>query len=282
MFAVNIMNKTMAKGGPSKEIGLAYAVFAVSILSVWHFIAEGEFSAILTLSVMCQALAFATLAIGCLTKGSTTGISGNSLILEAMSLVCRLSSTTWLNGYLPVDESGDFAFQASDVCSLFLVVWLLYQVLVAHKHTYQADLDTLPVLPFALVCLVLAAILHADMNSRPLFDALWMAGVFTGSISVLPQLWLITRNGGVIEAYMSHFIALMAVSRGLSGAFMWHARNDVTCERYFENVNHAIWAILAAHAFNMVLLGDFGYHYIKAVASKGLSATIELPVVDMV
>jgi len=282
MFAVGLMKKTMAKGGLSNEIAIAYGIFAVGILSVWHVVANGEFSAILTMSVMCQALAFATLAIGCVSKTSMAGISANSLILEAMSLTCRLSSTTWLNGYLPVDASGDFIFQASDFCSLFLVFWLIYRLLVTQRHTYQEDADSLPVLPFALVCLVLAAILHADMNSRPLFDALWMAGTLTGSISVLPQLWLITRNGGIIEASMSHYIAMMAVSRGLSGIFMWHARFDVTCAQYFESVNHAIWAILAAHALNIVLLADFGYHYIKAIAQNGLCATIELPVVDMV
>merc|ERR1719168_224092 len=131
----------------------------------------------------------------------------------------------------------------------------------------------------ALGSFVCAVVLHADMNSRPLFDALWMAGLFIGVVAVLPQLWLISRHGGRVEALTSHFIAMMAVSRALSGIFMWHARFDITCAPWVEGYNHAVWAILAAHFVHLLLLGDFAYYYIKSVAKAGLACCIE---VDMV
>merc|ERR1719359_2209034 len=112
---------------------------------------------------------------------------------------------------------------------------------------------------------VLAALLHGNMNSRPIFDGLWMAGVFLSAVAVLPQLWLITRTGGRVEALTSHHIAAMAASRALAGIFMWHARSDITCVPIVSDFNHAIWAILGAHLLHMVLLGDFAYYYLKAV-----------------
>lgn len=266
----------VGKSSPPPQVMIAYTVFGCCTFSVWHLVANGEFSSILTLSVMFQCLAIGLLVLQVLSSGSAQGISAKALMLEAMSLSFRLSSTTWLNGYLPVDASGDMVFQLVDVVSLLLVLFLLHRVQLVGHRTYQADEDSLPVLPMAMVALILAAFLHADMNSRPIFDTLWMAGLFVGVIAVLPQLWLITRTGGVVQTLTSHHIAMMAIAKILSGTFMWHARHDVSCAEWIEGYSHAIWAILGAHALNLLLLGDFAYYYMKAVASQGLSCQVDI------
>lgn len=265
--------KTAMKAAPPTEVSIAYGAFVASGFIVYHFVANGEFSSILTMSVMCQCLSFALLALQALSRGCA-GISARSLGMEAFALCCRLSSTTWLNGYLPVDASGDLIFQAVDVCSLCLVFWLLHRVLFVEKR--DAAMDSLPALPLVIGALVLAALLHGDMNSRPLFDALWMAGLFAGVVSVLPQLWVIGRSGGVVQALTGHHIAMMAVSRLLSGAFMWHARFDITCAFWVEGYNHAVWAILGAHLMHLIFLGDFAFYYIKSISRKGLGGDIDL------
>jgi len=216
------------------------------------------------------------LALQMISSGSAAGISAKALTLDALAICCRLSSTLWLNGYLPVDVTGDHIYQIFDICSLCILGWLLYQVLVVKRHTYQAEEDTLPILPMAMGSLVLAFLLHGNMNNRPLFDAFWMAGLFMSVVAVLPQLWLVTHTGGRVEALTSHYIAVMAVSRALSGIFMWHARDDITCNPWITGLNHASWAILAAHFLHMLLLGDFGYYYIKAVLANGLNCRIEI------
>jgi len=263
----------------SGEVAAAYGFFLVVAGAVYHFVAEGEFSAVMTMAVIFQCLAMALLCLQTLSSGSAAGISARALGLEALSLGCRLSSTLWLNGYLPVDASGDWIFQAVDVTTLALVLVLLRQVLVVERRTYASEHDTLPIAPMTLGCLVGAVVLHADMNSRPLFDALWMAGLFIGVVAVLPQLWLISRHGGRVEALTSHFIAMMAVSRALSGVFVWHARFDITCEPWVAGVNHAVWAILAAHLVHLLLLADFMYYYVRSVITAGLSCCMDIDMV---
>lgn len=269
------------KNQPSLVLA-AYMLFTFGSLIVYHFVANGEFSSILTMAQMIQCLAFVLLVIKSCSQGSVAGISGKSLALEALAFVCRLSSTTWLNGCLPVDASGDFIYQAVDLCSLLLVLSLLYRAYLSHRWSYEEEADSLPVLPMIAVCFLLAALLHADMNSRPLFDTLWMAGLFLSVVSVLPQLWHINQTGGVIQACTGHYIAMLATSRALSGIFMWHARFDITCLPLLEGLNHAIWAILGAHMLHLLLLIDFGYYYVKAVTQQGLDFKIELPCADMV
>jgi len=255
---------------------IAYGLFILTAGSVWHLVADGAFSSILTMSVMVQCLAVVLLGLQVISTGSASGISARALALDALGLCCRLSSTLWLNGYLPVDASGDYIFQGIDICSLGLLAWLLHQVLVVKRHTYQADEDSLAVMPMVIGALTLGCLLHGNMNGRPIFDSLWMAGLFVSTVAVLPQLWLVTRSGGCIEALTSHHIAAMAVSRALSGIFMWHAREDITCNPWITGLNHASWAILGAHLLHMLLLGDFAYYYVKAVLERGLNCRIAI------
>lgn len=275
MFATNVA-QLISKKSPPNKVMLAYALFSAAALVVYHFVANGEFSAILTLAVIFQCLGFALLAVQVLLTGSTAGISARALALDAWSLCFRLSSTLWLHGYLPVDASGDFVFQAVDVISLVLVFWLLHSLLFEKRRSYQEEQDTFPTTPVVVGCLILAGLFHADMNARPVFDTLWMAGLFISAIAVLPQLWLISNTGGKVEPLTSHYIAAMAISRALSGIFMWHARFDITCEPLVEGYNHAIWVILGAHILHLLLLGDFGYYYLKAIMKKGLGSQLEL------
>lgn len=284
MAAMLASTSTQALGkGPSTKVSVAYGVLLGSALWVYHCVANGEFSVILTMAVMAQCLAVALLGVQILSTGTSAGISARALALEALSFSCRLSSTTWLNGYLPVDASGDFVYQLVDVLSLLIVLGLLYHVLVTDRRTYQEEMDSLPVSWIAFGALALAAVFHADMNSRPLFDILWMAGLFVGVFAVLPQLAMVARTGGVVDALTSHYIAMMAVSRILSGTFMWHARFDVTCAPWYGEFNHAIWAILTAHAVHLLLLGDFAFYYVRAICAQGLNAKLDLQAaLDMV
>jgi len=275
MFA-NMALDAVAKNVPSQQVLVAYTTFIGSTMAMHHLVAQGEFSSILTVAGMLQCFGFTLLVLQILMKGSSAGISARALVLDALALCCRLSSTTWLNGYLPVDASGDWVYQTVDVCSLALVSYLLCRVFSEKRRTCQDSADTFPVVPLAIIACLLAALLHADMNARPLFDTIWMAGLFISVVAVLPQLWLISRNGGSVEALTSHYIAAIGFSRILSGLFMWHARFDITCAPLVEGYNHAIWAILIAHLFHILLLADFAYYYLKAVASNGFGCCMDL------
>merc|ERR1719375_771219 len=121
------LNKQQQSGGTTTKI--VYAAFISVAMLVFHWIAEGEFSSVLTLSALFELLAVCLLGIHVVSTGSVHGISAKSLQMEAIALACRLSSTTWLNGYLPLDASGDFLYQSFDVMSLMLILGLLYNML---------------------------------------------------------------------------------------------------------------------------------------------------------
>merc|ERR1719287_421320 len=82
---------------------------------------------------MVQCLALVLLGLQMISTGSASGISARALSLDALAICCKLSSTLWLNGYLPVDASGDHIFQFFDICSLAILAWTLYQILVVNQ-----------------------------------------------------------------------------------------------------------------------------------------------------
>jgi len=273
-------SKGEASNSLSCNLLIAYGVFILSAGTVWHLVADGRFSSILTMSAMVQCLAVVFLGLQLFSTGSASGISARALSLDALAICCRLSSTLWLEGYLPGDASGDYIFQVIDICSLVVLAWLLHQILVVKRHTYQAEEDSMPILPLLKGALILAAMLHGDMDDYPTFDTLWMAGLLTSTVAVLPQLWLITKTGGCAEALTGHYIAAMAVSRVFSGMFMWSARNDLKCIPWIDGFNHTFWTILAAHVLQMLLVGDFAYFYVRAVLTSGFNTRIQTAAID--
>lgn len=258
---------------PNFHVVRIYAVFLLVAFFVYHLLAEGEFSALLTLSALMQCLAFALLGWQ-VVMGSSTGISTRALLLDAVSLCFRLSCTTWLNGYLPVDASGDYAYQIVDATSLLMVLWLMY-------HVFSAGCDSEDAFPVGRTiggALVLAGIFHSNLNDRPVFDTLWMAGLFLSCISVLPQLRLIVRSSSPVAPMTSHFVAAMALGRIMSGLYTVYAYEEyLPDEPYIAGFNHSGWAVLGAHLVHLVLLADFAYYYGKTVTTRGWNSPLELP-----
>merc|ERR1719231_1670718 len=144
MIGSSIHTLNSHKGADKIETGviIIYVSFALLAGFVYHLLAEGEFSSILTLAAIFQCLALSLLAIQ-VSTGNVSGISAKTLQLDAIAFACRLSSTAWLEGYIPSDMTGDFMYQAFDVISVAMALWIVYQLLHVHRDTYDENEDVL-------------------------------------------------------------------------------------------------------------------------------------------
>merc|ERR1719291_477116 len=120
--------------------------------------------------------------------------------------------------------------------------------MIENREKHGSDEEQLRAFPFVVGALVLASLLHGDLNDRPLFDALWLCGLFLSAVSVVPQLLRMARSTKSVPALTSHFVAVMAFARILSGMYMWHAHEEITCDPCLGGVQHTGYAILCAHA----------------------------------
>lgn len=96
-----------------------------------------------------------------------------------------------------------------------------------------------------------------------MFDAIWTASLYVDVVSTLPQLWMIGRLGGKVDALCAHYVALIAVSRALDVVFWYHGFEELAPEN--GSFNLAGWTVLGAHCLHLILMWDFIYCYVRAV-----------------
>lgn len=148
-------------------------------------------------------------------------------------------------------------------------------MLIQYRNTYQAEADCFASYHASIFCTVLAYLIHPDLNNRPFFDILWSNSLYIDVLSTLPQLWMIGKLGGKIDALSAHYVALIAFSRAIDMIFWYYGFEELAPEnetRYAllgdilpesTQFNLAGWTVLSAHAIHLLLMWDFMYCYIQ-------------------
>jgi len=250
----------------------AYMTCAAWVALVFQHFTDGDFSIVLTLSAVVQCLGFFLLSIKVRYQQNAGGLSSKCLEMYVIFFVFRLASTLLKNGYLPIDRSGDWVYQAADVVSMVLVLQLLYTMHKTFPETYQSSFDTLDIFKAVPVCAFLAIFLKGDLNSSPFFDWVWTMSMLLDTITLLPQLWLMTKQGGQIEVMTAHFVACLSASRALAFSFWLYGYSEIMPAGHTVNV--AGYSIMIAHSIQMMLCADFMYYYIKGMLNRGKRAVI--------
>jgi len=250
-----------SKQGADVKVILTYVVFLVGAVTLYNALSAG-FSSFLTLCAGLQCLGFVLLAMKVQNHRSTTGLSGKMLAMYGLTLCFRLSSTLHLNGYLPVDQTGDWAYQAIEICSLALVAYLMRCVFVTHRSTYQEQHDSFPITIQNLLmgCFILAVVIHPNLDRWTFFDIMWTTGCYLETLSMLPQLWMLSKIGEV-DALASHFVVLSVLARVCSLIF-WY-RGFAELRPAHGGFNFPGWGVMGAHVAQLLLSCDFVFLYVK-------------------
>jgi len=258
-FIDEMMSGT-ARGKANMMVTMTYVVFIASAAYIWHHHSDKDFSFILTVAGALQTLGFFMLLHKIRVTRSVAGLSSKTLQVYVMVFCCRLTSTMVKNGYLPVDSTGDWVYQATDIASLLLVFQLLFFIHKRHKCTYQSELDTMPIFN-VLPCVVLfACCFHGTLNHSPFFDKMWSIGMWMDTVAMLPQLWMLVAKGGEVEGLTSNFVALIFLSRCLAFAFWYTGYPELAPAN--GGFNMVGFVIMAAHSLQLLFSADFMYHYL--------------------
>jgi len=245
----------------SMSVACMTFVFATLFVATHYDVLD--FSSVLTLGGGLQCLGFFLLNAMVRERKSVAGVSGKSLQLYVLVFIFRLSSTLTQQGYIPMDKTGDWLFQLSDVSSLLIVLQLLRRVYKTNKDTYHESQDTLPIVPFVKFALVFALFTYGDLNQEPLFDYAWMVGCTLDTVAMLPQLFLLSRVGGKVEGLASHYVACIFASRCCTFAFWFYGYPEIA--PLDGSFNCCGYAIVMLHLAQCIMSGDFMYYYLKSV-----------------
>jgi ER lumen protein retaining receptor len=257
-------SKGKAVQNKAKEFFFVYLVFFSCCIIAYQSHRTIGCSTLITLTVALQFLAYSLLAVKVIQQQSVSGVSAKALQCHAVVYIARLSSTTWLKGYLPMDGTGSWLYQLIDAMSLAMVLVLLYHVFRRYRATYSAEQDDFEIGYLLGVCLILAVVFHPNLNRRPFFDVMWTFALYVDMVAMMPQLWVITKLGvgAKIELLNGHYIMAIAASRAVS-LYFW-VYGFVEFAPKDGSFNFTGWAIMGAHIIQMLLLLDFMYYYVKA------------------
>jgi len=274
-----LMSAANSKTGQRVSMLAAYLTCCAWVGLVFRHFTDGDFSIVLTMSAVVQCLGFFLLSIKVRYQKNAGGLSSKCLEMYIIFFVFRLSSTLIKNGYLPIDRSGDWVYQTADVVSAVIVLQLLYTMHKSLADTFTREHDTLDIFKAVPVCAFLAIFVKGDLNSSPFFDWVWTMSMLLDTVTLLPQLWMMTKQGGKIEVMTAHFVASQCVSRALAFSFWLYGYSEIMPAGH--TVNIAGYSIMVAHSIQLLLCADFMYYYVKGMLNRMGERAVVLPNIEV-
>jgi len=256
-------NKKVKENG---DEALVYSAFVLVLVFAGKFLTDFKFSAVITLGAAVQCLGFCLLRLKIRQQRGAMGISSRTLQMFAVMYVCRLFSTMQYNGYLPVDRTGDWVYQACEFTALVVCISALASVHSQHESTYEKENDTCAIWPFVIGCFVLSFLVHPSLNNRRIPDMAWTAALYLESVAMVPQLYMMSKKGGEVETLASHYIACVFVSRLLMMSFWMNSYPELKPKG--ADFNLPGFGVMGAQALQVVLFGDFMWYYVQGLRTS--------------
>jgi len=201
---------------PSTEQGqnkMTYGYMTLALIVMLVRFTDFDISIVQALSSMCMFASFVLTTIKVAAQNSAAGISVRTLEMFAVALFTRLCSTLFMVGYLPDDLSGHQVFQFFDISSLAAVIRLLYVIHHEHRDTYDAENDLHGIGWTIPASFMLAFFIHPTLNRSLVFDTVYTAATVLDTWCMLPQLYMMMRQGGQVCDLLSRFVVLQFISR---------------------------------------------------------------------
>jgi len=227
------------------------------------------------LSCLAEGFGLLSLRIKIERQGSVSGISAMTMVMYSLVYFLRLLmvvpdkvSLVFLDGW---------TIELLQVGSLLMVVDVVRSVLVTYRKSYQEDLDVLHAKYLIPSCVVLAAVLHPQFRQGTFFSFCWTTYLYLDCLALMPQVVMMTRGAGKVEAPVSHFVAATAFSRVMD-LFFWYYDFDLGAQGTYKGFNYSGWLIVFWHVVNLAIVADFMYYYVKArFSGKAMSQDLVLP-----
>lgn len=148
--------------------------------------------------------------------------------------------------------------------SLAIVYYIRYSS--PQKSTYNAEEDSFPTQYLLAGCAVLGVLINQDHRSP--FEMVWAFSIYLEAVAILPQLFLLQKQGEV-ENLTSHYVAALGAYRALY-LLNW-------MYRYFTEDDYQQRIVWISGIIQTALYCDFFYHYYQSKRG-GLNQSVKLPV----
>lgn len=262
----------------SNKKELAYwGGLVISIIIIFFLFSDGDFSFFLTLSGLIQMFGFFLIALRVQNTQSVAGLSLNTQICYGVAFFARFVSVIKHEGYLPYDSSGDVIYRIVEFLALLLAGYVIFMAAIKYKATYTWDLDRVNCLILIGPALILASLIHPNLNNSYFADIAWTFSLYLESIAMFPQLYMFSKKGGEVEALTSHFVASQGLSRFCALAFWlfsFQELNNYPGGNWSLFKGYVGYFVMLFQILQVLLFSDFLYEYYKSLR-RGLPMTVQ-------
>jgi len=262
----------------------AYALFLVACFGMYSVLGGNLFhgttwrNRVAYVSCCLEGFGLVSLLKKIRIRGHVQGLSGMSMAMFALTYTMReveafcIATVHWHN-------LNDIFLEVLQISSMVLSLMVLWAVFITYRTSYERDLDVLKVQYLIPGCLMLSLVLHPEFRRGSTYSMSWAASFYVDVLALLPQVVMMQRGDGIVEAPIAHFVAATAVSRTFDLLFWydrWHRGHFL---KYMLDVNISVWIIAVFHLVSLALVADFMYYYFKwRVSSSRASKYVEVPV----
>jgi len=246
-----------------------YTCFGVGCFMMYRMVQappSGTYDHLLTLSASVQTLAFCLL-VAETRHGVGEGLSEKALWAFFIANVTRLSTTTWGEGYVPEDNTGDvMLYQIMEIVGVLLMGYQLLKLNTLRSiHDVGQGSERWSLVAVMVVAAMGLAVFTKSTGHNDYFaDVSWMFSVWLEAFALLPQVMLLKSISAVDESMM-HFVALTVVASLIWGIFWGRIAN----ERMSDNRDNIFfWGILSAAAIRSILCATYLYLFVQAKNAK--------------
>lgn len=254
---------------------LLYGSFAVGCLLVYYKLEappNAEYDYLITLAAGFQTLGFLAL-IADTADGAAEGLSEKTLWAFIVTHITRISTTSWGEGYIPEDNTGDvYLYQALEVIG---VIALIFQVMRlgavrSSQEVGQSFERHSQLIAMCVVSAILAYFTKSTGHDDYYADLLWMFATWLEAMALGPQVHLLLTSAGStrIDESASHF-AMLTMTSALTDAFFWgRMMRDRYSEFQKDNEHQFFHAIGLATFMRVALSGVYVYLFRSQLNKK--------------
>jgi len=213
-------------------------------------------------SCCIEGLGLVTLLKKIAIRGHVRGLSGMSMIMFALTYTMR-EVEAFCIAHVHWHNLNDIFLEVLQISSMFLSFMVVWAIFKTYRSSYEQDMDVLKVKYLIPGCLALALVLHPEFRRGSMYSTSWAASFYIDVLALLPQVVMMQRGDGIVEAPIAHFVAATFVSRCFDLFFWWDRWNRGDFTKYMLDADVSGVIIAFFHLICFVLVGDFMYYYFK-------------------
>lgn len=265
-----IMRKATDMSHRQKDMLITWGPFFGTCIAIFYLFSDGDFSFLMTFSSLISLFSFIMVASKIESNKSCDGVSLKMIDLYLIITGCRLIAIVPFEGYLPYDRSGDWLYQVIETAIFCIVGSIVYLCRKRYASSYDPEMDTLKHIYMIIPTLLMALILHPNLNGFYPADVCWVFALYLEAFAALPQLFMFQLEARV-QDWTAHFLAAQALSKLTSFVFWFSSHGELSHADQLHKQMVGYW-VLIMQLVQLFVMGDFIYQYINCIR-RGVSVS---------